>query len=85
MNSHVEMAAAFHRAGFDAIDVHMSDLLAGRTGLEGFHVLVACGGFPTVMCWALVKVGRSLSCSMTVYAMSLQPSSIVRKRWRWGM
>lgn len=28
MNSHVEMAAAFHRAGFDAIDVHMSDLLA---------------------------------------------------------
>lgn len=32
VNSHVEMAAAFHRAGFDAIDVHMSDLLAGRTG-----------------------------------------------------
>ncbi|STL19711.1 Phosphoribosylformylglycinamidine synthase [Escherichia coli] len=45
VNSHVEMAAAFHRAGFDAIDVHMSDLLAGRTGLEGFHALVACGGF----------------------------------------
>lgn len=37
VNSHVEMAAAFHRAGFDAIDVHMSDLLAGRTGTEGFH------------------------------------------------
>lgn len=32
VNSHVEMAAAFHRAGFDAIDVHMSDLLTGRTG-----------------------------------------------------
>ena len=45
VNSHVEMAAAFHRAGFDAIDVHMSDLLAGRTGLEDFHALVACGGF----------------------------------------
>lgn len=45
VNSHVEMAAAFHRAGFDAIDVHMSDLLAGRTGLEDFHTLVACGGF----------------------------------------
>lgn len=45
MNSHVEMAAAFHRAGFDAIDVHMSDLLAGRTGLGDFHALVACGGF----------------------------------------
>ncbi len=44
VNSHVEMAAAFHRAGFDAIDVHMSDLLAGRTP-EGFHAPVACGGF----------------------------------------
>ncbi len=37
VNSHVEMAAAFHRAGFDAIDVHMSDLLAGRTGLDDFR------------------------------------------------
>ncbi|HEY2451660.1 MAG TPA: phosphoribosylformylglycinamidine synthase [Scandinavium sp.] len=45
VNSHVEMAAAFHRAGFDAIDVHMSDLLAGRTGLDDFQALVACGGF----------------------------------------
>ncbi|EIX9506414.1 phosphoribosylformylglycinamidine synthase subunit PurQ, partial [Klebsiella pneumoniae] len=45
VNSHVEMAAAFHRAGFDAIDVHMSDLLAGRNGLGDFHALVACGGF----------------------------------------
>lgn len=83
VNSHVEMAAAFHRAGFDAIDVHMSDL-AGRTGTEGFTPRSRVVVSPTVMCWALVKVGRSLSCSMTVYAMSLQPSSIVRKRWRWG-
>ncbi|MCS2155928.1 phosphoribosylformylglycinamidine synthase [Scandinavium sp. H11S7] len=45
VNSHVEMAAAFHRAGFDSIDVHMSDLLAGRTGLGDFQALVACGGF----------------------------------------
>ncbi|WP_276642395.1 phosphoribosylformylglycinamidine synthase [Siccibacter turicensis] len=45
VNSHVEMAAAFHRAGFDAIDVHMSDLLAGRRDLEAFQALVACGGF----------------------------------------
>ncbi|MGC7975634.1 phosphoribosylformylglycinamidine synthase, partial [Salmonella enterica] len=45
VNSHVEMAAAFHRAGFDAIDVHMSDLLGGRIGLGNFHALVACGGF----------------------------------------
>lgn len=45
VNSHVEMAAAFHRAGFDTRDVHMSDLLAGRTNLDGFHMLAACGGF----------------------------------------
>nr|WP_024965404.1 phosphoribosylformylglycinamidine synthase [Pantoea sp. IMH] len=45
VNSHVEMAAAFHRAGFDAVDVHMSDLLSGRRGLEEFQTLVACGGF----------------------------------------
>ncbi len=45
VNSHVEMAAAFHRAGFDAVDVHMSDLLSGHRGLDNFHALVACGGF----------------------------------------
>ncbi|GBU13124.1 phosphoribosylformyl-glycineamide synthetase [Enterobacterales bacterium] len=45
VNSHIEMAAAFHRAGFDAVDVHMSDLLAGRRDLQDFHTLVACGGF----------------------------------------
>ncbi|MNZ69141.1 Phosphoribosylformylglycinamidine synthase [compost metagenome] len=45
VNSHVEMAAAFHRAGFDAVDVHMSDLLEGRRDLQDFHTLVACGGF----------------------------------------
>ncbi|MGA0525459.1 phosphoribosylformylglycinamidine synthase subunit PurQ, partial [Escherichia coli] len=45
VNSHVEMAAAFHSAGFDAIDVHMRDLLTGRTGLEDYHALVPCAGF----------------------------------------
>lgn len=45
VNSHVEMAAAFHRAGFEAVDVHMSDLLAGARTLDDFHTLVACGGF----------------------------------------
>jgi phosphoribosylformylglycinamidine synthase len=45
VNSHVEMAAAFDRAGFIAIDVHMSDILAGRTDLAHFNGLVACGGF----------------------------------------
>jgi len=45
VNSHVEMAAAFNRAGFNAIDVHMSDVLSGRVSLEQFNGLVACGGF----------------------------------------
>ena len=45
VNSQVEMAAAFHLAGFEAVDVHMSDILAGRTSLEAFQGLVACGGF----------------------------------------
>ena len=45
VNSHLEMAAAFNRAGFDAIDVHMSDVLAGRTTLAQFAGLAACGGF----------------------------------------
>ena len=45
VNGHVEMAAAFHRAGFAAIDVHMSDLLAGRVTLADFRGMVACGGF----------------------------------------
>ncbi|SFX30238.1 phosphoribosylformylglycinamidine synthase [Marinospirillum alkaliphilum] len=45
VNSHMEMAAAFHRAGFDAIDVHMSDLMAQRIQLQDFRGLAACGGF----------------------------------------
>ncbi|MEO4047574.1 phosphoribosylformylglycinamidine synthase [Pseudomonas sp. CAU 1711] len=45
VNGQVEMAAAFDRAGFSAIDVHMSDILAGRVSLEDFKGLVACGGF----------------------------------------
>ena len=45
VNGQVEMAAAFTRAGFDAYDVHMSDLMAGRVKLETFQMLAACGGF----------------------------------------
>ena len=45
VNGQVEMAAAFDRAGFAALDVHMSDILAGRVDLEEFKGLVACGGF----------------------------------------
>ncbi|MFA9441609.1 phosphoribosylformylglycinamidine synthase [Uliginosibacterium sp. sgz301328] len=45
VNSQNEMASAFEAAGFDAYDVHMSDLMSGRVSLEGFHGLAACGGF----------------------------------------
>ena len=45
VNSHVEMAYVFTQAGFDAFDVHMTDLQSGRTRLADFQGLVACGGF----------------------------------------
>ena len=45
VNGHVEMAAAFDRAGFTAVDVHMSDLLDQRVSLREFQGIVACGGF----------------------------------------
>lgn len=45
VNGHVEMGAAFDRAGFRAVDVHMSDLLSGAQSLGDFQALVACGGF----------------------------------------
>ncbi|HVW27780.1 MAG TPA: phosphoribosylformylglycinamidine synthase [Polyangiaceae bacterium] len=45
VNGHFEMAAAFHRAGFEAVDVHMTDVLSGAVDLAGFRGLAACGGF----------------------------------------
>ncbi len=45
VNGQVEMAAAFDRAGFTAVDVHLNDLITGRTTLDDFVGLVACGGF----------------------------------------
>jgi phosphoribosylformylglycinamidine synthase len=45
VNGEVEMAAAFTRAGFKAVDVHMTDILSGRVSLKDFRGLVACGGF----------------------------------------
>ncbi len=45
VNSHVEMAYAFTEAGFDAHDVHMTDLQSGRVSLAAFQGIVACGGF----------------------------------------
>jgi phosphoribosylformylglycinamidine synthase len=45
VNSHIEMAYAFTEAGFEAYDVHMTDLQTGRVKLEDFKGVVACGGF----------------------------------------
>ncbi|GAB5499685.1 MAG: phosphoribosylformylglycinamidine synthase [Pseudohongiellaceae bacterium] len=45
VNGQVEMAAAFDRAHFEAVDVHMTDLISGRVVLDQFQLLAACGGF----------------------------------------
>ena len=45
VNGHMEMAAAFDRAGFVSIDVHTSDIISGRVSLSDFKGLAACGGF----------------------------------------
>ncbi len=45
VNGQLEMAAAFAAAGFDCVDVHMSDLISGATSLDQYQALVACGGF----------------------------------------
>ena len=45
VNGELEMAAAFQNAGFESIDVHMTDILEGRISLKDFNGLVACGGF----------------------------------------
>ena len=45
VNGHIEMAYAFHAAGFESVDVHMSDVLEGRVQLANFAGFAACGGF----------------------------------------
>ncbi|KAL1914807.1 uncharacterized protein VTP21DRAFT_7899 [Calcarisporiella thermophila] len=45
VNGQIEMAFAFHKAGFASVDVHMSDLINGSVTLKDFHGLAACGGF----------------------------------------
>ncbi|MFT5320438.1 MAG: phosphoribosylformylglycinamidine synthase [Pseudohongiellaceae bacterium] len=45
VNSQMEMAAAYNRAGFDCFDVHMSDILSGDVTLDNFNAFAACGGF----------------------------------------
>ena len=58
VNSHVEMAYAFTEAGFEAFDVHMTDLQAGRARLADFAGVVACGASATATRWARALAGR---------------------------
>ena len=76
VNSHVEMAAAFDRAGFEATDIHMSDILTGQAVLEEYNGLVACGGFSYGdVLGALVKAGLNQFCLMILLVTNLKTSS----------
>ena len=65
VNGQVEMAAAFDRAGFTSVDVHMSDLLAGRATLGTSRGWLRVADFPTAMCLARGVAGRRRSSSMS--------------------
>ena len=58
VNSQLEMAAAFRRAGFEAVDVHMTDLLAGRRSLQDLPVSPPAAGFPTATCSGRRRLGQ---------------------------
>ena len=81
----MEMAAAFDRAGFAAVDVHMSDILAGRIISWRFQTLVACGGFSYGDVLGRVKAGPSPSCSTTTPVSSSSASSSAAIPSPWGV
>ena len=65
VNGQIEMAAAFDRAGFEAVDVHMSDIIAGRISLVGTsRASSPAADFPTATCWARARAGPSRYCSI---------------------
>jgi phosphoribosylformylglycinamidine (FGAM) synthase-like amidotransferase family enzyme len=78
------MAAAFDRAGFAAIDVHMSDILAGRVDFEDFKGLVACGGFSYGDVLGAGEGWAKSACSTPVPAMPSRPSSSVPTASPWA-
>ncbi|VVM21491.1 Phosphoribosylformylglycinamidine synthase, synthetase subunit (EC / Phosphoribosylformylglycinamidine synthase, glutamine amidotransferase subunit (EC [uncultured Gammaproteobacteria bacterium] len=65
VNGQIEMAAAFDKAGFEAVDVHMSDILQNHLSLSEFSGLVACGGFHMVMYLVLGGLGELYSLQST--------------------
>jgi Phosphoribosylformylglycinamidine (FGAM) synthase, glutamine amidotransferase domain len=79
VNGHVEMAAAFDKVGFNTVDVHMSDLLAGRISLDDFEGLVHVAVSLTVTYWAQAAVGLNLYCSILNFVTNLRNSSTVMK------
>ncbi|KAJ3478523.1 hypothetical protein NLJ89_g12376 [Agrocybe chaxingu] len=62
VNGQIEMGWAFTEAGFDAVDVHMSDILSGAVSLSSFRGLAACGGFSYGDVLGAGKAGRTLRC-----------------------
>src|SRR5450759_4140273 len=76
VNGQVEMAAAFDRAGFATVDVHMSDIISGRVKLADFKGFAACG--------VRVRAGLNPSCSTRVRATSLPPSSSAATPSHWA-
>ncbi len=85
VNSHLETAYACDRAGFDAHDVHMSDLIAGRASLADFQGVVACGGFSLRRrAGRRRRLGQDRSCSTRRWPSSSRRSSTARTPSRWA-
>jgi Phosphoribosylformylglycinamidine (FGAM) synthase, glutamine amidotransferase domain len=83
VNSHLETAYAFDRAGFDAHDVHMSDLLAGRATWRISPVRWRAAASRTAIRWVPVKAGRRRSASTRNWPICSPRSSAAKTRSRW--
>ena len=83
VNGQIEMAAAFDRAGFAAVDVTMSDIIDGHASLKDFKGLPPAADFPSAMCSAPVKVGPSPFCLISARAMNSARFSRARTASHW--
>ena len=84
VNGQIEMAAAFNRAGFDTVDVHMSDIISGRVSLADFRAWPPAAVSATAMYWAPARAGPRAFCSMPALAISSRPSSAAATLSRWA-
>jgi hypothetical protein len=78
VNGQNEMAAAFSLAGFDAVDVHMQDLLEGKSFLKIFRVWLFAEDFPMEMFWELEEVGPKQYFITTMLKISLKAFLIIK-------